>query len=75
MQMLKQFIIKILSFVNFAEGIIHLIVATVSLWGMYDKGIWDWRIATAPVTDLFLGVASLVTGFILKDFACHNHKK
>jgi hypothetical protein len=71
--MLKQFIIKILALINLAEGLIHIIVSGISFWGIYDNGIWDWRIMTAPTTDLFLGVASLITGYILKDYAVCSH--
>lgn len=70
--MLKRLIIKALVFINFGEGIIHLVVSTISLWGIYDLGVSDWRVLTAPVTDLFLGLASLFTGYILKDFAHHH---
>lgn len=63
-------------FINLAEGIIHLVVSIVSFYGMYDLGIWDWRVATAPCTDLFLGIASLITGYVLKDVAgCFHNKK
>jgi len=73
--MLKQFVIKILALLNFAEGIIHLVVSIISFWGMYDTGIWDWRIAAAPTTDLLLGTTSLITGFVLTDYAVCNHGK
>jgi hypothetical protein len=72
---MKQFIIKILMLINFAEGIIHLVVSIISFWGIYDTGAWDWRIMAAPTTDFFLGMTSLITGFVLKDFNCHYHVK
>ncbi len=65
--MLKTFIVKLLVFINLAEGLIHLVVSMISLWGIWDIGIWDWRILTAPAVDLFLGLASLFTSYILKD--------
>lgn len=72
---MKQFIIKALSLINFAEGGIHLLVAFISFWGMYDMQVWDWRIAAAPTTDMFLGIASIVTGYVLKEYAiCSHHK-
>lgn len=72
--MLKQFIIKILTVINFAEGIIHLVVSCISFWGIYDTNNWDWRVVTAPTTDLFLGLASLITSYVLKDFIICKHK-
>jgi hypothetical protein len=77
MPMIKAFVAKTLMMVNFAEGIIHLGVSAISLWGIYDLGIWDARVLTAPITDLFLGVASLITSYFLKDVSgCmfHHHK-
>lgn len=71
--MLKQFIIKILALINLAEGLIHLVVSAISFWGIYDNGIWDWRVMTAPTTDLFLGFASLITGYVLKEYVHHHH--
>ena len=63
-------------FINLFEGIIHLVVAGISFWGIYDVGILDWRIMTAPTTDFFLGLASLFTSYILNglDFDHHHHK-
>jgi hypothetical protein len=62
---LKKLFIKTLAAFNAAEGIIHLVVAAVSFWGMYAIGVWDWRIMTAPTADVFLGFVSLITGFVL----------
>jgi len=73
--MLKQFIIKILALINLAEGLIHMVVATISFWGFYETDAWDWRIMTAPSTDFVLGITSLLTWFFLKDFAHHHHVK
>jgi hypothetical protein len=73
--MVKQFIIKILAMINLTEGMIHLVVASISFYGIYDTKTWDWRIMAAPTTDLFLGVASLITGYVLKDYAVCSHGK
>lgn len=72
--MIKQLVIKSLAVLNLAEGAIHIIVSSISFWGMYDQGVWDWRIAASPTTDMFLGVVSLVTGFILGNWHHHNHE-
>jgi hypothetical protein len=72
-KMFKRLIVKILIFVNLFEGIIHLIVSAISFWGMYDMNIWDWRIAAAPTTDFFLGVASLITSYFLNSFEEFHH--
>jgi hypothetical protein len=71
--MLKQFIINMLALINLAEGIIHLIVAAISFWGIYDNALWDWRVMAAPTTDFFLGLASLFTSYVLKDVGQNGH--
>jgi len=69
---MKNLLIKILAGLNLAEGAIHLVTASISFWGMYDAGIWDWRIATSPTSDFVLGIVSLITGMVLgKDW--HEH--
>jgi hypothetical protein len=71
--MFKQFIIKALALINFTEGIIHLVVAVISFWGIYATNSWDWRVMAAPTTDFFLGIASLFTSYVLKGFVVpHN---
>jgi hypothetical protein len=70
--MLKKFIIRLLMFLNLGEGIIHLAVSIISLWGIYELAAWDWRILTAPVVDFFLGLVSLVTSYFLKEYS-HDH--
>lgn len=69
------FVISSLALLNAGEGIIHLITSCVSFWGMYDSGIWDWRIATSPTTDLFMGFISLLTAFVLGKGHIHFHGK
>ena len=63
--MIKTAIIKVLAFLNMAEGIIHLITSAISFWGIFDGGISDWRVITAPASDLVLGVVSLLTSYVL----------
>ena len=60
--------------INLAEGIIHLVVSVISFWGIYDTNAWDWRVMTAPTTDLLLGCTSLLTSYFLKDFVGCNHR-
>ena len=63
--MLKNIIIKSLALLNAVEGIIHIVTACISFYGMWDLGVWDWRVMTAPTFDLFLGAVSLITGYVL----------
>jgi branched-subunit amino acid ABC-type transport system permease component len=73
--MFKRIFIKALAVLNFAEGFIHIVGAGLSFYGMWDVGIWDWRIAAAPSADLFLGVMSIITGIVLNRWGCHHHQE
>jgi hypothetical protein len=55
-----------------AEGVIHIITAFISFWGMWANGIWDWRIAASPTFDIFLGLISLITAMVLGKIG-HDH--
>jgi len=70
--MFKRFIVQVLMFVNLGEGLIHIVVSGISFWGIYDMGVSDWRIMTAPTCDLILGGASLITSYFLKDLVNHG---
>lgn len=71
---MKKFFIGMLALLNLGEGVIHLITSSISFWGMYSVGIWDWRIATSPVADLLLGIFSILTGIVLGKWGCcHQH--
>ena len=64
---------------NAVEGIIHLVTACISFYGMWDLGVWDWRVGTAPTFDLILGCTSLITGYVLNKIdwqhTCFSEKK
>lgn len=75
MKKLKQVLISLLAIFNTFEGIIHLIVAVVGLWGIFDTGIYDWRLFVAPVENLIFGLFSVMTGYLLKELGLHHHKQ
>lgn len=62
---LGRFIIKSLALLNTVEGVIHLVVAFISIWGLIDKGVYDIRIWTAPLENLIFGFFSIITGYVL----------
>lgn len=71
---MKKWLIKFLALLNVAEGFIHIAVALIGLWGAFSLGIWDWRLLVAPIENLFFGLFSLLTGYVLgTDF--HHHGK
>lgn len=62
---MKKILIKFFALLNVAEGIIHITVAGISFWGIWDLNTWDWRVLTAPTENLFFGLFSLLTGWLL----------
>ena len=58
---MNRLLMKLLAVLNLGEGVIHLVTAAISFWGMLSLGVWDWRLATSPTADLALGLVSLVT--------------
>lgn len=71
----KKALLRSLAILNLSEGIIHISVAALAYWGMYDTGLWDWRIMMAPTTDFFLGIISLITGVVLGKWSCSHAQK
>ena len=56
---------KFLAVLNTAEGFIHIIVATIGIWGLVETQSWDWRLWVAPLENLVFGLFSLLTGYVL----------
>ena len=69
---MSKFFLKTLAVLNLGEGVIHIVTASVSFWGMYSLGMWDWRVATSPTADFALGIVSLVTGMALGKWQAHR---
>lgn len=70
---MNKLLMKILAVLNLSEGMIHIVTAGISFWGMFSLGVWDWRVATSPTADLALGLVSLVTGVVLNKW--HSHRE
>ena len=41
MKKILAWFVKFLAIINTFEGIIHLIVAGIGLWGIIAEGVWD----------------------------------
>lgn len=65
-----------IAILNAIEGLIHLIVAIIGVWGAVDTSVIDIRVWTPIIENFILGVFSLVTGWALgiKHDHHHNHK-
>jgi hypothetical protein len=66
---------KMLAIFNATEGIIHLVVAIISIWGIIDQGVSDWRVWAAPIENLVFGLFSLLTGYILGKEYLHKQEE
>jgi hypothetical protein len=62
---MNRLLMKLLAVLNLGEGVIHLVTAAISFWGMLSLGVWDWRLAASPTADFALGLVSLVTAAAL----------
>lgn len=71
---MKKFFINLLALLNLSEGVIHLLTAGISFWGMASLEVWDWRVAASPTADIFLGFVSLITGLVLGRWSCCHDK-
>jgi hypothetical protein len=70
---IKKALISLLALFNTFEGVIHIVVAVVGLWGIFDTGTYDWRLFVAPVENLVFGLFSVTTGYLLKEMGLHHN--
>jgi hypothetical protein len=61
-----------MAMLNTVEGIIHLIVALIGLWGAFATGVFDFRLLLPIIENFILGAFSLLTGWAL-GIAHHHH--
>lgn len=57
--------IKSLALLNGVEGIIHLVVALISGWSLVKLGVYDFGAWLATLENIFFGVFSIFTGYVL----------
>jgi hypothetical protein len=70
---LGKLFVRFLAVINAAEGIIHLVVAGVGLWGIIATGVWDWRLWSPVVENFVFGILSVATGIVLGKGILHHH--
>ena len=61
----KKVIISLFAIFNSIEGIVHIIVASIGMWGCIDLGIYDFRILLPNIENYVFGIFSLLTGIIM----------
>lgn len=62
----KHLIIKLFAILNSVEGIIHIIVATIGMWGCIDLNIYDIRVLLPNIENYVFGIFSIITGIIMQ---------
>lgn len=69
---LGRWIIASMALLNTVEGIIHLVVAVIGIWGIYATGVADIRVLLPIIENFILGGFSLLTGWAL-GMKHHHH--
>ncbi len=72
-----KWLLSSMAMLNAVEGIVHLIVASIGLWGVIALGTFDVRILLPIIENIILGGFSLLTGwaFGIAHHHTHNHKE
>jgi hypothetical protein len=70
---LGKLFVKFLAVINTFEGIIHIVVAAIGLWGIIDTWTWDWRLLAPVVENFVFGLLSVATGIVLGKGILHHH--
>jgi hypothetical protein len=66
-------LLKSMAMLNTVEGIVHLIVALIGIWGVFATGVADFRLLLPIIENLILGLFSLLTGWALGMHHHHHH--
>lgn len=66
-------LLKSMAMLNTVEGIVHLIVACIGIWGVIATGVLDFRLLLPIIENLILGLFSLLTGWALGMHHHHHH--
>ena len=64
---------KSLAVLNTAEGIIHLIVALIGVWGVIALGQSNIGVWTPIIENFIFGIFSILTGWALSEMGHHHH--
>lgn len=70
---LGKWFLRSLALINTVEGVIHLVVAVIGIWGVCATGVVDPRLLLPIVENIILGGASLITGWALGHEHHHHH--
>jgi len=60
---------------NWIEGIVHLVISCIGLWGCVMLKVFDVRIMAPIVENFIFGVFSVLTGIVLINAAKKKIKK
>jgi len=62
----RQLMIKLFAILNSIEGVVHIIVATIGMWGCIALDIYDIRVLLPNIENYIFGVFSIATGIIMQ---------
>ena len=64
---IKKWFSESVALLNWVEGITHLIVSGVGLWGCISINVFDIRVMTPIVENFIFGIFSVLTGIVMLD--------
>ena len=62
---IKSLFAKFLAYFNSFEGVSHLIIASLGLWGMFKADAFVWQLFVAVGSDFIFGFLSIATGIYM----------
>jgi hypothetical protein len=64
---IKKWFKESIALLNWVEGIAHLIIASIGLWGCIALGVFDVRIMAPIIENFIFGLFSVLTGIVMLD--------
>ena len=64
---IKTWVRESVALLNWVEGITHLIVSGIGLWGCIAIKVFDIRVMTPIVENFIFGAFSILTGIVMMD--------
>jgi hypothetical protein len=67
------YVMASIAILNTIEGIVHLVVASIGVWGMVDTSTYDIRVWLPAIENFIFGIFSILTGYALGVKHEHHH--
>lgn len=69
------YVMASIALLNTIEGIVHLVVASIGVWGMVDTNTYDLRVWLPAIENFIFGLFSILTGYALGVKHEDSHRK